>query len=66
MASRTRLTKWNYLFLLFLNSLVGEEAVNISMPLFRIAATLGDRNAKYTYGQLLFRGKNQNVKAFLN
>jgi len=26
------------------------------MPLFRVAAMFGERNAKYTYGQLLFRG----------
>ncbi|XP_066921928.1 putative beta-lactamase HcpC [Clytia hemisphaerica] len=39
-----------------LQSTIGEEAVNTSMPLFRIGAMLGDRNAKYTYGQLLFRG----------
>ena len=36
--------------------IVGEEADVIAFPLFKFAASLGHKDAKYTYGQLLIRG----------
>lgn len=40
----------------FVTILVGGEASMVATPLFKMAALGGDKNAKYSYGQLLFRG----------
>ena len=40
----------------YFSILVGEEATIVAAPLFQIAALSGNKNAKYSYGQLLSRG----------
>lgn len=42
--------------ILLLQGTVGGEASMVATPLFKMAALSGDKNAKYSYGQLLFRG----------